>query len=159
MAHSVWRSMIVPALGFGAGGLLAAWSGDSLFLGFLLSGMLGGASLGWLCGISPLRLALLGGLGFFIGFQLPLFIVLTLWEPAWQYPFIGLIGGGLGGGLLGWGLNGRKRAIGLLALGGAAGFGVGMLPFEFWRDPLILVAAHLAGGAGVGFSTFYVKLR
>lgn len=72
------RCILLPSLGFGLGGLIAGYSGDFLFLGFVLIGLLGGGALGYSLGLSKLsviKIALYGGTGFFLGFMIPLFII------------------------------------------------------------------------------------
>ncbi len=119
------------AAGFGVGGAVVGLAGDGMLFAFALMGALGAAALCPILGDWNRRIFLLlaGSLGFLVGFTVPFFIVLAVWEPpsrALEFGLIGAIGGGLGGAALGAALRSWKTT-GWLVLTGAAGFGGGLV--------------------------------
>jgi hypothetical protein len=154
------RPELVAALGaagLGLGGVVVGLAGDVMLFAFALMGALGAASLWTLLGDWRGRILLLlaGTLGFFIGFTVPFFIVLAVWEPpsrALQFGLIGVIGGALGGAALGGGLRSLKTT-GWLALAGAAGFGGGLAAMgqPGFHPVLVFGLPALVTGAGMGF--------
>jgi hypothetical protein len=152
MDRETLGTILWPAAGFGLGGLLAGFSGDSLLLGFGLMGMLGAAVIAYITGLSRsmIVITLSGGIGFFLGFTIPLFILLTLWEPPLKFMLTGVMGGGLGATSIAAAMR-RKLRVPWLYAYGAVGFGLGMLLFDFYREPLLLGVAGFVGGAVLGF--------
>ena len=146
----------MPAIGFGFGGVIAGFSGDLMFLGFLLMGLIGSATYGYSEGYkaakSLIKTALFGGIGFFLGFNIPLFVMLTLWEPPMKFLLTGLFGGGLGGIMIGLSIKNPATAV-KLGISGAIGFGLGMSLFEFTKLPHIFALTGLLGGAALGFGS------
>lgn len=155
------RHVLLPSLGFGLGGLIAGYSGDFLFLGFAVMGLLGGGALAYSLGLSKLsviKAALYGGGGFFLGFYITFFVVLNLWEPPISLLFAGFFWGGVGGIMLALSFK-SKIAVLKLGLGGAIGFGCGMLFVEFFRMPIMFAVAGIIGGAAIGFTLQTLRIK
>lgn len=148
----------VAAAGFGLGGAVVGVAGDGMLFAFALMGALGAAALspifsGWK---RRIYLVLAGSLGFLVGFALPFFSVLSVWEPpsrALEFGLIGSIGGALGGGALG-AVSGSWKTTGWLALTGALGFGIGLslLGRPGLHPAVVFGVPALAAGALMGFA-------
>ncbi len=160
------------AAGFGLGGAIggAMWVAfDAPHLGFAIFGALGGASFGLaLKGWRATIISVLScAIGFDIGFLLPFFILLIVWEPVYdiQGLFVGGIAGAIGGVSLAIGMKEWKKAW-LLALAGAVGFGFaaqatwnilrGLEPQVLW-GAITLTIWGILGGAAVGTAVGYIN--
>jgi hypothetical protein len=132
------RLVVFGAVGFGLGGAIAGacWplavltSGASALL-FILSGAVGGVSLGLALGdrTTTTRLALLGILGYFLGGIVALVIALGFLSASEEYVtrgIMGIFGGAIIGASLALAFGAWKRVI-VLALAGAVGFGAGVV--------------------------------
>ena len=166
------KLVVYGAAGFGLGGAIggALWVAfDAPHLGFAIFGALGGASFGM--AIKSWRATIIGvlacAIGFDIGFLLPLFILLVIWEPVYgiQGLFVGGIAGVLGGVSLAIGMKKWKKAW-LLALAGAFGFGLtaqatwnilrGLEPQVLW-GAITLTIWGILGGAALGTAMGYIN--
>lgn len=164
---------VYGTLGFGIGGAIggAIWFAfDAPHLGFAILGALGGTSLcltrnNWRATIVA---ALACAVGFDIGFLLPFFVSLAIWEPVnAQGLFIGGIGGAIGGVSLGLGTKEWKRSW-LLTLAGAIGFGIivqvfwdilrGLQPHVLW-GAITLSIWGIVGGASLGVALGYLERK
>lgn len=135
------RFALVGALAFGAAGAIGGTFGDALFVGFGVTGLVGGAALGFLWGGASRawRTSIAAGLGLFVGLFLPLFVVLVLWDPPYSTILVGVVGGAIAGAALAFGLPrsagaSRLRAAGTLALAGALGWGAGFSVLHATQD-------------------------
>jgi hypothetical protein len=173
-ATSVMRFVVLGAMGFGVGGAIAGVSGDTMPLGFFVLGALGGASLGLATSDkrSIATLALMGALGFGLGFVVAVAIVLLVWDPFDDW-FIGAVGGLVGGASLGvtfrtWG------SIVFLTVVGTLGFGIGWEASGILSQPLVEPGASsiplwytmlfgtiegAIGGASLGAALGYLESR
>jgi hypothetical protein len=156
------------AIGFGLGGLIAGLAGDYMVHAFLLLGFLGSAVL--TIPARSLKLTLLagisGGIGFLIGFAVPIFVFLTFFELPQKYLFIGLFMGLVSGLLLGIVFRNIKDFV----IWGTLGFGLswwaafGMM--EWFRDALpqlfsgvVMMIACAIGGACLGHAASKSQIR
>jgi hypothetical protein len=147
-AAGVMRFVIFGAVGFGIGGTVAgaSWplasftSGASALL-FILSGAVGGASLGLALKNrrKTMSLAVLGIVGFGVGGIVALLVGFGIFVPipaltgavdSGVRGVMGLLGGAVVGGSLGLAF-GDGRRIATLAVAGAVGFGVGVIVGAF----------------------------
>src|SRR5215218_8310426 len=138
------RFALFGAVGFGIGGTIAGacWplavftSGTSALL-FILSGAIGGASLGLASKARrrTMSLAVLGIVGFGVGGIVALLVAFGVFVPipaltgSADYGVRGVMGA-LGGAVVGGSLGlafGDGRRIAALAVAGAVGFGVGVI--------------------------------
>jgi hypothetical protein len=162
MGKSKLNDVLLPSIGFGLGGLVAGFSGDFMLLGFLIMGVLGSVTFAFSQGYVQLKpvikITIFGGIGFLLGFTIPLFVMLTMWEPPLKFLLTGVFGGGLGGIMIGLSIK-KPGAVTKLGLGGAVGFGVGMLLFEFINTPLIFAITGLLGGAALGFASRHIPSK
>lgn len=161
MVKKKLRHVLLSSLGFGLGGLIAAYLGDFMLFGFGLMGLLGGVALGYSLGLSipsVIKIALFGGVGLFLGFIIPFFVMLTLWEPPMKFLLTGLLGGGVGGIILGLSFN-SKIFVWKLGLGGAIGFGCGMLLLDFFATPFVLAVTGILGGAAIGLALQTLQIK
>jgi hypothetical protein len=189
-AMRVMRFVIFGALGFGVGGTIAGacWplafitSGASALL-FVLSGAVGGASLGLALGDrrKTISLAALGIVGFGVGVIVALLIAFGIFAPipalsgSVDYGVrgaMGLLGGAVVGGSLGLAF-GDGRRIATLAVAGAVGFGAGVIVTAFCvrgifgedflvgiTGTIILYAlTGVIGGSSLGAALGYVENR
>lgn len=147
---------VYGAIGFGLGGFIAGFGGDYMVQSFLLLGFLGSAFLA-IPTRSPrliLLAGILGGIGFFIGFAVPIFVFLTFFELPFKYLFIGLFMGFTGGLLLGVVFRNFKDFV----LWGTIGFGLswsiafsmmewfrGTFPMVF-SGIIMMIACAIGGG-------------
>ncbi len=156
-------------IGWAIGGVLLVL--EEPYLGFPISGAIGGASLGF--ALEGWRkagvLALACAIGFGIGLLAAFFIVLTVWEPPEHVEglFLGAVGGTAGGASLGLALRSWEK-VGLLALAGAIGFGVaGQISWDLFRgsDAAVIGAVMkvaiwgIFGGACLGATLGYLEKR
>jgi MFS family permease len=179
----ILRFVSLGAVGFGVGGAIAAASwpllmftfGASALL-FVLSGAVGGASLGLALGDRrrTLTLALLGILGTLIGGILALviaFLYLASEEALYGVRgAMGVFGGAVVGASLGLAFRDWKRVL-VLMMSGAVGFGAGivlgvfLLRTAFGEDfmagtpgtIMLYAITGLVGGALLGGSLGYVE--
>ena len=178
---SIWRFLALGALAFGAGGAVAGALGDLLFLGLLLQGLLGGAALGLALGSwrKSLVMALVGAAGFFVGYYLIFFIVLTIEELPLGRFVIGAYAGLTGGLALGLAVGERGRSVWAnmmsMALAGALGFGIALGLLDMARGPeweplmaqftqeawgtLWLGLGGLVGGGLLGLTLWFLQRR
>jgi len=172
-ARSIRRLTFYGIVGFGIGGAIggATWVAfDAPHLGFAILGALGGASLSlnqedWK---RTIIIVLACAIGFDIGFLLPFFVSLVIWEPVFgQGLFVGGIGGAIGGVSLGLG----KKEWGntwILGLAGAIGFGIvtqvcwdilrGLEPQVLW-GAITLTIWGIVGGASLGAALGYIEKK
>jgi len=172
-ARSIQRLVVYGIIGFGVGGAIggAVWVAfDAPLLGFAILGALGGVSLSlslkdWK---ATVIIALVCAIGFDIGFLLPFFVSLVIWEPVYgQGLFVGAIGGAIGGLSLGFSTKEWSKAW-LLALAGAIGFGItaqvfwdilrGLEPQILW-GAITLAIWGIVGGASLGAASGYVEKK
>jgi hypothetical protein len=183
-AKSIMRFVALGAVGFGLGGAIAGacWplavltSGASALL-FILSGAVGGASLGLALGdrTRATRLALLGILGYFLGGIVALVIALGFLSASEEYGTRGMMGVS-GGAIIGASLAltfGAWERIIALALAGAVGFGAGVLIGVFvlkgifggeflvgvWGTIVLYAITGTIGGASLGAALGYLEKR
>jgi hypothetical protein len=183
-AKSIMRFVVLGAVGFGLGGAIAGacWplavltSGASALL-FILSGAVGGASLGLALGdrATTTRLALLGILGYFLGGIVALVIALGFLSASEEYGTRGMMGVS-GGAIIGASLAltfGAWERIIALALAGAVGFGAGVLIGVFvlkgifggeflvgvWGTIVLYAITGTIGGASLGAALGYLEKR
>jgi hypothetical protein len=183
-AKSIMRFVALGAVGFGLGGAIAGacWplavltSGASALL-FILSGAVGGASLGLALGdrATTTRLALLGILGYFLGGIVALVIALGFLSASEEYGTRGMMGVS-GGAIIGASLAltfGAWERIIALALAGAVGFGAGVLIGVFvlkgifggeflvgvWGTIVLYAITGTIGGASLGAALGYLEKR
>jgi hypothetical protein len=189
-ATSVMRFAIFGALGFGVGGTIAGacWplafvtSGASALL-FILSGAVGGASLGLALKDRrrTMSLAVLGIMGFSIGGIVALLIAFGMFAPipalsgSVDYGVrgvMGALGGAVVGGSLGLAFRDGRR-VATLAVAGAVGFGTGVIVGAFCvggifgenflvgiSGTIILYAlTGIIGGASLGAALGYLESR
>jgi hypothetical protein len=184
-ATSVMRFVVFGAVGFGIGGTIAGacWplavvtSGASALL-FILSGAVGGASLGMALGDRgrTMKLALLGILGFMLGGIVALVIALGYMSGSGEYGTRGVMGifaGAIVGASLALAFGDWERRIIVLTLGGAVGFGAGVIigTFALQRmfgegflvgtsGTIVLYAiTGIIGGASLGAALGYLESR
>ncbi|WP_066304680.1 hypothetical protein [Bacillus sp. FJAT-29814] len=156
------------AIGFGLGGLIAGIAGDYMVQAFLLSGFLGSAFL-----TIPARnikltvmAGIFGGIGFFIGFAVPIFVFLTFFELPLKYLFIGLFLGLTVGLLIGIVFRNIKDFM----VWGTVGFGlswwIAFSMLEWFRAALpgifsgvVMMIACAIGGACLGHAASKSKRR
>ena len=156
-------------LGWAIGGALLVL--EEPYLGFPISGAIGGASLGLaLRGWRKVGiLALACAVGFGLGLLAAFFIVLAVWEPPGHVEglFLGAVGGALGGASLGLTFRSWRKA-GFLTLAGALGFGIaGQVSWDLFRgsDASVVGAVSkvaiwgLVGGAFLGAALGYLEKR
>ena len=172
-ARSVLWLIAYGSAGCGIGGAIggAIWvTFDAPHVGFAILGALGGASFGlalknWR---ATIIVALICAAGFDIGFLLPFFISLVIWEPVYgQGFFVGGIGGAIGGASLGLGIEGWRKSW-LVAVAGAIGFGIaaqttwnilrGLEPQVLW-GAITLTIWGIIGGASLGAALGYLEKR
>lgn len=114
------------ALGFGIGGFIVGLSGDYMVFAFLLMGMLGSAFL--TIPAKDVKLTVIssafGGVGFFIGFAIPLFIDLTIYEFPFTFIVTGLFLGAIVGLLLGILFKSIKKFMSFGIIGCVISFGI-----------------------------------
>jgi hypothetical protein len=183
-AKSIMRFVALGAVGFGLGGAIAGacWplavltSGASALL-FILSGAVGGVSLGLALGdrATTTRLALLGILGYFLGGIVALVIALGFLSASEEYGTRGMMGVS-GGAIIGASLAltfGAWERIIALALAGAVGFGAGVLIGVFvlkgifggeflvgvWGTIVLYAITGTIGGASLGAALGYLEKR
>ena len=183
-AKSMMRFVVFGAVGFGLGGAIAGacWPlafvtrGPSALL-FILSGVVGGASLGLALGdrTRAIRLALLGILGFSPGGIVALVIGFGFMSGSAEYGIrgmMGIFGGAIVGASLALAFADWKRVI-VLALARAAGFGAGVvigafaLQEMFGESTLIGTSGTIVlyaitgiiGGASLGAALGYLESR
>lgn len=189
-ATSVMRFVILGAAGFGIGGTIAgaSWplasftSGASALL-FVLSGAVGGASLGLALKDrrKTMSLAVLGIVGFSVGGIVALLVGFGVFAPipaltgAGDYGVrgvMGAIGGAVVGGSLGLAF-GDGRRIATLAVAGAVGFGAGVIVGAFCVRAIfgadflvgtsgtfmLYALTGAIGGAALGGALGYVENR
>ena len=175
----MWDMKIIGKLTiFGTLGFAVGWAiGGALlvleepFLGFPISGAIGGASLGFALGgwRKAGILALVCAIGFGVGSLAAFFIVLAVWEPPGYVEgfFLGAVGGAVGGASLGLAFMSWGKA-GLLALAGAVGFGIaGQVSWDLFRgsDQAVLGAVTkvaiwgVVGGAFLGATLGYLERK
>jgi len=189
-ATSVMRFVLFGAVGFGIGGTivgglwpLAPLSFEAAGLLFLLSGALGGASLGLVLGEGErtITLALLGILGFAIGGLValavavgfvPAFGSVSASEDYGARGAMGVLGGAVVGASLSLAFLDWRRTL-VLTLAGAVGFGVGLivgvfaLPGMFgvsfmvgiWGTVILCALTGTIGGASLGAALAYLESR
>jgi hypothetical protein len=183
-ATSIMRFVLFGAVGFGIGGAIAGacwplafvtWGVCALL--FVLSGSVGGASLGLALGDreSTTRLVLLGILGFFFGGIVALVIALGFLSGSEEYGtwgMMGVSGGAVIGASLALAFGGWNRII-VLTLAGAVGFGAGVVIGAFalqemfggsflegTSGTIILYAiTGIIGGAFLGAALGYLQNR
>ena len=172
-ARSTHQLVVYGIVGFGVGGAIggAIWVAfDAPHIGFAILGALGGTSLSlnlkdWK---ATIIIALACAIGFDIGFLLPFFISLVIWEPVYgQGLFVGCIGGAIGGVSLGFGTKEWSKTW-LLAIAGAIGFGIaaqalwdilrGLEPQVLW-GAITLAIWGIVGGASLGAALGYVEKK
>ena len=180
---SMMRFVVLGALGFGVGGTIAGacWplafitSGASALL-FVLSGAVGGASLGLALGdrVRTRILALLGTLGFTLGGIVALVIGFGYISDSAVYgtrSVMGICGGAIVGASLALAFGDWQRRIGVLTSAGGVGFGAGvvigtfalqgMLGEDFLvgtSGTIILYAiTGIVGGASLGAALGYLE--
>jgi len=189
-AISEMRFVILGAVGFGLGGTIvgAVWplaprSFEAAGLLFLLSGALGGASLGLALGDRQrtITLALLGILGFTIGGLVALAVAIGF-VPAFgslsaskDYGIrgaMGVLGGAVVGASLSLAFLDWRRTL-ALTLAGALGFGVGLIVGVFalqgmfgvgfmvgiWGTVILCALTGIIGGASLGVALGYLEQR
>jgi hypothetical protein len=189
-AASVKRFVLFGAVGFGIGGAIAGacWplavytSGASALL-LILSGALGGASLGLALKDrrKTMSLAALGIVGFSVGGIVVLLVGFGVFAPipaltgSADYGVrgvMGILGGAVVGGSLGLAF-GNGRRVATLAVAGAGGFGVGVIVAAFCvssifgtdflvgiSGTIILYAlTGVTGGVSLGAALGYVESR
>lgn len=148
------------AIGFGIGGLMAGLAGDYMILAFIFFGMIGSAFLS--IPVRDLKFtilsSLLGAIGFFFGFTIPMFVVLGVLDLGLL--FVGLIMGFFGGGLLGY----AYKNIQMFIVAGMIGFGIwGFLidilrPFYTVIHPaIVMMIASALAGAILGYAANTAK--
>lgn len=144
---------VCGAIGFGFGGLIAGLSGDFMIIAFIIFGLVGSAVLSLPARDKRLtiRSSFLGAIGFFIGFTVPMFVVLGVLDLG--LTFVGLIMGFFGGSLLGYAYKNMPPFI----VAGMIGFGIwGFLidilrPYYTTIHPaLVMMAASALAGAILG---------
>lgn len=165
------RFAVFGAAGFGVG---AAIFGDHSTLSDFTMGAMGGAALGialkdWRITIA---LALAGLVGFGVGLTVG-FIIFFISAPNFGLLQVGLVGGAIGGMALGSTFRSWK-SVGILALAGAFGFGIGGLIFDtfsqpmvepgasgvtFWWAILFMALQGAVGGASLGAALGYLQTR
>lgn len=172
-ARSIPRLVACGIVGFGGGGAIggAIWVAfDAPHLGFAILGALGGVSLSlnlkdWK---TTFIIALACAIGFDIGFLLPFFVSLVIWEPVYgQGLLVGAMGGAIGGLALGFSTREWSKSW-LLALAGAIGFGIaaqafwdilrGLEPQVLW-GAITLAVWGIVGGASLGAALGYVEKK
>ncbi len=154
------------ALGFGLGGIIVGLAGDYMIFAYILMGALGSAFLTIPARNLKLTLlaSLIGGLSFFIGFTIPMFVFMVMVEPPFKYLFLGLIMGLFTGATLGFAF----RNIKVFALWGMAGFGLSygtsFMLLEFLRpifpdffQVIVMILAGAIGGAFLGHAASIVN--
>jgi hypothetical protein len=183
-AKSMMRFVVLGAVGFGLGGAIAGacWPlavvtrGASALL-FILSGAVGGVSLGLALGdrATTTRLALLGILGYFLGGIVALVIALGFLSASEEYGtrgMMGVSGGAIIGASLALAFGAWERII-ALALAGAVGFGAGVLIGVFvlkgifggeflvgvWGTIVLYAITGTIGGASLGAALGYLEKR
>lgn len=144
---------ICGAIGFGIGGLIAGLAGDYMVFAFIFFGLIGSAFLSLPARDMKLSVhsSILGAAGFFIGFTVPMFVVLGILDLG--MPFVGLIMGFFGGGMLGIAYKNLKAFI----IAGMIGFGIWGLLLDFLRTftlppSIVLVIASALAGAFLGYA-------
>jgi hypothetical protein len=187
-ATIVMRFVILGAAGFGVGGTIAAacWPlafvtyGASALL-FILSGAIGGASLGPALGDwrRAVILALLGILGFTLGGIVVLVIGFSYLSGSEEYSTRGTMGiaaGAIVGASLALAFlafRDRKRRIIALTLAGGVGFGAGIIIGTFalhgifgqgflvgtWGTIGLYAITGIMGGASLGAALAYLENR
>jgi hypothetical protein len=182
---SMMRFVVLGALGFGVGGTIAAacWPlafvtyGASALL-FILSGAIGGASLGLALGDRRRTaiLALLGTIGFTLGGIVALVIGFGYLSGSEEYGTRGAMGiaaGAIVGASLALAFGDWQRRIVVFTLAGGGGFGVGvvigtfalqgMLGEDFLvgtSGTIVLFAiTGIVGGASLGAALGYLEDR
>ena len=177
--------VVLGAVGFGVGGTIAGacWplafitSGASALL-FVLSGAVGGASLGLALGdrVRTRILALLGTLGFTLGGIVALVIAFGYISGSADYStrgVMGMFGGAIVGASLALAFGDWQRRIVVLTSAGGVGFGAGAvigtfaLQGMFGEDFLVgtsgtivlYAITGIVGGASLGASLGYLEHR
>ena len=189
-AVGVMRFALFGAGGFGIGGTiagacwpLASFTSGASALMFILSGAVGGASLGLALKDrrKTMSLALLGIVGFGVGGIVALLVAFGVFAPisaltgSADYGVRGEMGA-LGGAVVGASLGlafGDGRSIATLAVAGAVGFGVGVIVGAFSVRALfgadflvgnsgtimLYALTGISGGASLGAALGYVEDR
>ncbi|MEH7885357.1 hypothetical protein V7654_13680 [Bacillus sp. JJ1609] len=148
------------AIGFGVGGLIAGLAGDYMILAFIFFGLIGSAVLSIPARDIKLTIlsSLLGAIGFFFGFTIPMFVVLGVLDLG--LPFVGLIMGFFGGGLLGY----AYKNIQVFIVAGMIGFGIWgffidiLRPFYTAIHPaIVMMIASALAGAILGYAANTAK--
>jgi hypothetical protein len=176
------RFAFFGAVGFGVGGTVAGacWplafvtNGTSALL-FILSGAVGGASLGLALGDRRRTklLALLGTLGFTLGGIVALVIGFGFLSGSEEYGVMGIAAGAIVGTSLALAFGDWERRIIVLTLAGGVGFGIGvivgalalrgMLGVDFLvgtSGTIVLYAiTGIVGGASLGAALGYLESR
>ena len=189
-AMSLMRFVVFGAVGFGLGGTIvgALWplaylSFEAAGLLFLLSGAVGGASLGLALGDRgrTINLALLGILGFAVGGLValavavgvvPAFGSVSASEDYGTRGAMGVLGGAVVGASLSLAFLDWRRTL-ALTLAGAVGFGIGLIVGVFvlqgifgvrfmvgiWGTVIICALTGTIGGASLGAALGYFEER
>jgi len=179
------RFIVLGAIGFGVGGTVAGacWplavvtSGASALL-FILSGAVGGASLGLALGDRrrTVILALLGTIGFTLGGVVALVIALGYMSGSEEYGtrgVMGIAGGTIVGASLALAFGDWERRIIVLTLAGGVGFSAGIIIGAFalhgmfgegflvgTSGTIVLYAiTGVMGGASLGAALAYLEHR
>jgi hypothetical protein len=176
-AMSTMRFIVLGAVGFGVGGAIAGacWPlavvtrGASALL-FILSGAVGGASLGLALGdrTRAIWLALLGILGFALGGLVALVIGFGFLSGSEEYGtrgMMGIFGGAIVGASLALAFGDWNRVI-VLASAGAVGFGAGVVIGAFALQEMFgesflvgYATTGTIGGASLGAALGYLENR
>jgi len=148
------------AIGFGIGGLIAGLAGDYMILAFIFFGLIGSASLSIPARDIKLTLlsSALGAIGFFFGFTIPMFVVLGVLDLG--LPFVGLIMGFFGGGLLGYAYKNMQ----VFLVAGMIGFGIWGFLIDILRPyytaihpAIVMMIASALAGAILGYAADAAK--
>lgn len=190
-AVRVMRFILFGTFGFGASGIIVgilwplafSFSFAASGLLFVLSGAVGGASLGLALGDRgrTINLALLGMLGFTIGGLValavavgfvPALVSLSASEDYGTRSAMGVLGGAVIGASLGLTFTDWRKTL-TLALAGAVGFGGGLIVGVFalqgmsgtsfmvgvWGTVILCALAGTCGGASLGAAFGYLESR
>lgn len=143
------------AIGFGIGGLIAGFAGDYMILAFIFFGLFGSAVLSLPARDIKLtiRSSLFGAIGFFLGFTVPMFVVLGILDLG--LTFVGLIMGFFAGSLLGYAYKNMQPFI----YAGMIGFGIWGLLIDILRPyyttihpAIIMMIASAIAGTILGYA-------
>src|SRR5215211_4327268 len=181
---SVTRFVLFGAVGVGIGGTVAgAWwplafvTRGAAALLFILSGAVGGASLGLALGDRgrTIKLVLLGTLGFTLGGIVALVIAFGFMSGSEEYGargMMGIFGGAMVGASLAFAFGGWKRIV-VLTLAGAVGSGAGVVIGTFALQGMfgegflmgtsgtiaLYAITGIIGGAALGAALGYLESR